>query len=338
MSTWVLVTALPPTKGHLGLMRFANKTADYTYTIICTQPDEPFVKERHLALSDTARLLAGYRHGVIHYDKKIQQVPKDDNDTAFWDMWKKILFDYGCVKGDNIVVSEMYGAKLAEIMECTFIPYDIPRTMNSARATDVRTDPIGNFSMILPEFQGYLRKRVTVFGAESCGKTTLSQQLAEELDSLWLPEYARPYLEAVGPDVTNEKMGVIHQGQRALQLSADGTDYPFIIQDTDLFSTLGYWHLWNEGPPNLKLMNDAVADKSDLYIVCPSNIPFEEDPLRYGGKERESSDDYWISLCENFGLNYKVLTTESEEDRLAEAKDLLVELFNPDQLKYERVV
>ena len=37
--------------------------------------------------------------------------------------------------------------------------------------------------------------KVVLFGPESTGKTTLSQQLAQYYKSIWVPEYARKYLQ-----------------------------------------------------------------------------------------------------------------------------------------------
>ena len=55
------------------------------------------------------------------------------------------------------------------------------------------------------------------------------------------------------------------------------------------------------------LVTDATILKSDLYLITQSNIPFEQDPLRYGGDRRESKDEYWIGLCEGYDLNYRVV-------------------------------
>jgi nicotinamide riboside kinase len=40
-----------------------------------------------------------------------------------------------------------------------------------------------------------LARRVVVIGAESTGKTTLAQALAENLGTVWVPEYGRWYWE-----------------------------------------------------------------------------------------------------------------------------------------------
>ena len=37
--------------------------------------------------------------------------------------------------------------------------------------------------------------KVVLFGPESTGKTTLSRQLAKHYNSVWVPEYAREYLQ-----------------------------------------------------------------------------------------------------------------------------------------------
>jgi nicotinamide riboside kinase len=130
----------------------------------------------------------------------------------------------------------------------------------------------------------------------------------------------------------------IWKGQLALQKQGQNLEgWPFIIQDTDLFSTVGYWDLWNMGTPG-GLVNDAVANKSDLYIIPRSNIPFEADPLRYGGDKREASDEYWISICQNFGLNYVVLDESDREERLQKARAITREYFCGEaKLGYDRV-
>lgn len=170
---------------------------------------------------------------------------------------------------------------------------------------------------------------VTIFGAESVGKTTLSHQLADALEGTWQCEFARPYLETTGEDVTTQSMHAIWYGQAALQRRARREHTRYIIQDTDLFSTLGYWQLPHVSPviggcPN-KLIRDAKALTSDLYLILQSNIPFERDALRYGGDRRESSDQYWIDLCVQYDLPYVVLGASDKAERVQEAMHIIAE-------------
>lgn len=119
-------------------------------------------------------------------------------------------------------------------------------------------------------------------------------------------------------------------------------DRPFVIQDTDLFSTVGYWNLphWadslGEVPPGL--IDDAKLWRSDLYIVLRSNIEFEADPLRYGGNVRESDDQYWIDLCVKYDLNYVVIDETDPIKRIGEGLMLMKNMLkeSQDRLTYDR--
>ncbi len=321
---------MPPTTGHLQLLQFANRVAvDGVVAIINTQPHEPFPRERVTSLQAAInRIGLGKRITLIHYDKAIEQDPQV---PGFWDMWRTMMTSFGITSNDIIVASERYGKTLADITDTQFFPYDIDRIINSAKATPVRQDPFLHFDDIIPEFQHHLRLRITVFGAESTGKTTLSRELAHTLKATWLFEYARPYLEETVNEITPRSMTAIWQGQRALQEQASdiGTS-PYIIQDTDLFSTVGYWQFphWQStiGICPEELKHDALRLASDLYIVTRSNIPFEIDPLRYGGDKREGSDEYWINICKQYSLPYVILSSHDQAKRLTEASTLIKNL------------
>jgi len=328
---FVLMTALPPTKGHLHLIQFAQALGPTT-VIVSTQPSEPYPDLRFDAIRDATKDVL-----VRHFNREIEQNPEA---PGFWDMWRNIMYGFGFQKGDYVVASEPYGQRLAEEIGGVFMPYDLHRSIYPCKATNVRFDPIAKWDDMIPQFRKHFVSRVTIFGAESCGKTTLTQDLAKWYAAPWLFEWARPYLEAVGADLTTEKMEAIWKGQRALQDHARYLDDgPVIFQDTDLFSTVGYWEAHFElGPTPSILVDDAKDHASDLYIITQSNIPFEEDQLRYGGDERELPDQYWIDMCEREGLNYVVLTASDRADRLWEAKDHIDKLLTEklDTLYYER--
>lgn len=335
-NTFVLMTAMPPTKGHLELIQYAQLLAGsgYTTVIVCTQPDEPFVDERVAALRDSVS--DGVTIQRIH--RTLPQEPEED--PGFWNMWGDFLRWAGFNPGDYVVASEPYGVRLAEEVGGSFMPYDPSRFTREIRATRVRKNPIQHFSEILPAFQPYLRQTVTVFGAESCGKTTLVQELGTH--GWTFPEWARPYLELLGPETTREGMLDIFEGQTALQMHArlNFKDKPFVFQDTDLYSTIGYWEMWQSRFGDMPPYWEAIAGawKSDLYLILPSTIPFEVDPLRYGGDHREGSDEFWIGIAEKYNLNYIVMKEHGVTHRWAEALRYSRELFDKNaQLSYDRV-
>lgn len=328
---FVLMTAMPPTKGHLHLIQFASELANRVTVIVATQPGEPYTHERYDAVRQ-----AGAKIGNVDVVHLHRTLPQDPSTPGFWDLWKSLVGERGFLRfpagpGDLIVTSEPYGAKLAELTGATFMPYDPNRELYYTKATLIREKTINYFHDVLPEFQEHLRSTITVFGAESTGKTTLSKEMSYNLNGHWLFEWARPYLETVGPEITVDKMTAIWKGQLAIQRHADFMyDKPFVIQDTDLYSTIGYWEQphWQAdlGPVPEQLIEDACSTKSDLYVITKSNIPFEKDVIRYGGDRRESPDEYWINIAEKYNLNYVVLAGNTVTDRASWAEKYAKEI------------
>ena len=60
-------------------------------------------------------------------------------------------------------------------------------------------------------------KKFVVIGPESTGKSTLCSQLAEYYETIWVPEYAREYLEKNGTDYSYDDLLTIGKGQINLE-------------------------------------------------------------------------------------------------------------------------
>ena len=337
-TAWVIMTAMPPTKGHANLIRFAASLGtDQVKVIVATQPHEPWAAERFLAVTDFAKSLHSRWQittpvDVLWLNKETEQNP---DQPGFWEFWDSTISSYGFKRGDIWVTSEPYGAILAERLNGHFIPFDPKRELLPIKATPIRENPLDHFDEIMPEFQRHIRMTVTIFGAESTGKTTLSKELAAMMNGHWFYEWARPYLELeeVGPEITREKMIDIWHGQTATQRLAQlMVDKPFIVQDTDLYSTIGYWeqpHWTTElGPVPEGLISDAKNLQSDLYIITKSNIPFERDVIRYGVDKRESPDEFWLGIADKYDLNYIVLEDADFTQRLSTSMWEMKHMFN----------
>jgi len=336
-NAYVLLTAMPPTKGHMSLIRYARFLGDFVNVIVCTQPGEPMVAERVASIRTAVGkefFFSGYVHSL---HETVPQEPDNENEAFFWEFWANKLFSFGFEEGDYIVSSESYGIDLAEAAGGVFMPFDMDRWITPTKATNIReTEFIEKYQKsILPEFLPFLRRTVTIFGAESVGKTTVTARAGRLLGATITPEWARPYLEAVGPEITVERMHRIHKGQRTIQeLVRTHSPTVYNIQDTDLFSTVGYWEMWDKDSLPQELLEDARLMKSDLYVVLSSDIPFEPDPLRYGGTVRESTDQYWIDLCEREGLPYVYIT--ETEDRAGAVVNAIDVFFGVNPLSYQR--
>lgn len=334
----VLMTALVPTIGHKYLVDYAKNLAGHrgeTHVILGVLPREPVP-----GLDRLEALIRTYLYDenvTIHYlDRDVPQEPSEHPD--FWNVWRDIVREFVDVQPDDyFVASELYGMDMANVLGCKFMPCNRYRETVPVKGTDVRNDLMDSFDLILPEFQKHIRKTVTIFGAESCGKTTMTRALSKELNGHFIPEWAREYLETVGAEVTDERMRAIVEGQAALQKTAknDLFNKPFIFQDTDLFSTLGYYRLWGGGTDRDIDLCEYLAKqlKSDFYIVMNDGIPFEADPLRYGGDKRESGMQFWIDILEEFKLPYYVVQRGGRHHQRKEVCNAVIGFFD-DQHKH----
>lgn len=318
MSSLILMKGLPFTKGHEAMIRFAVNLGGSVEILMDYAPDEPLVIDRYWWIMDT------FRNDSVNVTQIPVSPQTEDEDPNFWDIWTKILEPYGDSGFRYVVGSEPYCQRVADIIGATYMPFDPERALFPTQARYIRHNPWSYFHEMSFEAQKSFRTTVTVFGAESTGKTTLSDDLAQAYHCPWVHEYARPYLTATSPAITVESMEAIWRGQNATErLVADTSrDNKLIFRDTDLWTTVGYWeqtHWSHLGPVPEDLIRQARVNMADLYLITQSNIPFEPDPLRYGGDHRESPDEYWVKVAEKYGLPYEIIVNTDRQDRIGES-------------------
>lgn len=308
MTNIILMTSLLPTTGHADIINFSLELGP-TLVIVSGRSHEPVPLNLRIRALQEACPEAMI---VAHENDDAPQNPEDvDVQEDFWNFWKDVVLSFNS-KPSAVVASENYGVRMAEALDVPFVSYDIARALNQAKSTNFRHDPLPNWQNVLPLIKDFFTIRVTMFGQESVGKTTTSKLVAERLGGLWLPEYAREYLETVGSEITPERMATITKGQAAYQkLAPRKAERPFVVQDTDLYSTIGYYQLSALTNPifenvSMSQYGQDIASEtaSDMYFVLPDNIPFEQDILRYGGDKRETSTEFWIKLLKDHSLPY----------------------------------
>ena len=133
--------------------------------------------------------------------------------------------------------------------------------------------------------------KVVLFGPESTGKTTLSRQLARHYNSVWVPEYAREYLQ---DKWNNERKTCepkdllpIAYGQIQLENALAKKTDTVLICDTDLLETKVYSEAYYSGTCNPILETYALKNSYNLYFLTYIDTPWEADDLRDKPNERE---------------------------------------------------
>jgi nicotinamide riboside kinase len=133
--------------------------------------------------------------------------------------------------------------------------------------------------------------KIAIFGPESTGKTTLATQLAEYYKTVWVPEFARDYLQEKldsGRGICDvDDMLPIAYGQTKLENESTLIANKYLFCDTNLLVTKVFSELYYDFcDPSLD--KAARAHQYDLFFLTDIDVPWEEDGLRDSPKGRET--------------------------------------------------
>ncbi|MEO7394113.1 MAG: ATP-binding protein [Chitinophagaceae bacterium] len=134
-------------------------------------------------------------------------------------------------------------------------------------------------------------KKIVIIGPESTGKSTLCEQLAQQYETTWCPEFAREYLLTNGTNYDFEDLLTIAKGQLALEdeytntlekhsliMLENGEHLPLFI-DTDMY-VMKVWCEFVFEKCHRFIMDEIVKRKYDLYLLCNIDLPWVKDELR----------------------------------------------------------
>ena len=108
--------------------------------------------------------------------------------------------------------------------------------------------------------------KVAIIGPESTGKTSLAKFLAARYSGLYIPEYAREYVEALAPTYAYTQQDVIRIAQHQIE-ELSSLDCPLAFFDTDLIITkVWLQHKYGQCPD---FINEALQRYPiDAYLLC----------------------------------------------------------------------
>ncbi|MCD6527957.1 MAG: ATP-binding protein [Desulfuromonas sp.] len=128
--------------------------------------------------------------------------------------------------------------------------------------------------------------RIVITGAESSGKSTLTQHLADVFGLPYALEYARYYLEENGPEYDLERLTQLSRLHLNYQLETVPLSVPCGIFDTDLIN----YKIWAEevfGSCPDEISTGVERESSHVYLICKPDLPWEPDPLRENPYDRQ---------------------------------------------------
>lgn len=152
------------------------------------------------------------------------------------------------------------------------------------------------------------RIKIAIVGPESTGKSTMGKFLANEFQSICVPEYARYYCKDLNNTYTlQDELNMFH-GQLALEDAIlDNTAHDIIFCDTTIL-TVKVWsdHLFNTTPS--VVLNEIQNRKYDFYLLMDINLPWENDPLRDFPNQRPHFMNIWEQELKNINAQYSIIS------------------------------
>lgn len=167
-------------------------------------------------------------------------------------------------------------------------------------------------------------KKIVTIGPESTGKSTLAQLLAKHYNTLWVPEYARQYLEENGTAYEYSDLQLIAEGQVAgedritaslnQQLQHDEDHSPFLFIDTDLY-VIKVWSEYVFNRCDNRWLRQIAERKYDGYLLCATDLPWQADELReYPNQEiRDELFEHYKDLLINQPLPWCTISGDYDE-------------------------
>ena len=154
--------------------------------------------------------------------------------------------------------------------------------------------------------------KIAITGPESTGKSMLTEQLATHYDTLWVPEYAREYIDKLDREYNQNDVLEIAKGQIRSEQEIYKKTTTALFCDTELIVT----KIWSEvkykncNPWILQAINEH---KYDLYLLCDIDLPWIEDPQRENPNQREYLFELYIKELTTRGFKYSIVSGMGEQ-------------------------
>ncbi|NDV47257.1 ATPase [Paludibacter sp. 221] len=156
--------------------------------------------------------------------------------------------------------------------------------------------------------------RIAIIGPESTGKSELTKKMAGHYGAPWVEEYAREYIQQLDKPYDFSDVLAIAQKQVEQELFYEkeytGTS-EYVFFDTELIITKVWFEYCYHTTP------DFVEERIqkgffDFYLLCYPDLPWEADPVREHGDDRDFFFDWYKREIEKLGKPYAIVKGEGE--------------------------
>lgn len=150
-------------------------------------------------------------------------------------------------------------------------------------------------------------QKICIFGPESTGKTTLAASLAKQYDTVYVPEFARIYLEKNNYNFGMEHLTLFAQGQSVMEEAFTKIANKVLICDTDPLTTC-MWSQFIYQECDKQIIEIAEKSTYDHYLLMDIDVPFVEDKARFYPDKRQEFLDSCVNLLKLYKRPYTLVS------------------------------
>ncbi|MFV8225136.1 AAA family ATPase [Christiangramia aquimixticola] len=158
--------------------------------------------------------------------------------------------------------------------------------------------------------------KIVLFGPESTGKTTLSEDLSRYYGEPLVREYMREYLQEVWDSEKRicepADLIPIAEGQMQAENKLAEKANKLLICDTNLLELKVYSEAYYEGYCDPRLLKHALNHKYHLYFLTYIDVPWTPDDLRDKPEDRERMFQRFLSTLETHQKPFVILKGDRE--------------------------
>ncbi|MGI9190881.1 MAG: AAA family ATPase [Chitinophagaceae bacterium] len=156
-------------------------------------------------------------------------------------------------------------------------------------------------------------KTILILGGESTGKTELAQSLAQHFNTVYVPEYARTYLDALDRPYEQFDLSLMGIGQLSLEESLMPEANTFLFCDTGI-DVITLWSAHRYGSVDEALLELRSAAHYDAILVTAPDLPWVADPQREHPNEEDRAFffSHYKQVAEKSGRPYGIVAGQGE--------------------------
>ncbi len=174
--------------------------------------------------------------------------------------------------------------------------------------------------------QNSVVRKILITGPESTGKSTMSKALAAHLDTYYVPEYARSYLNYIQRPYTQTDLLQIAKGQVLLEDAYIHIANKYLVVDTDM-TVMAIWSQEKYGNINPWISKELVSRTYDLVLLMDADLPWVYDSQRENPNDRKRLLYLYRQSLEARGLAYHLISG-NHKYRINNALKIVSQVFS----------